>query len=72
MSEWISTPESSHVDAIRYEEDTQDCFVRFNDSSIYQYMDVPERTWSEFLDHPSKGRYVNVVLKNQFKYRRVS
>lgn len=67
MSEWVPTPESSHVKQIRYEIDTQDLYVEFDNGQVYRYYDVPERVWNEFLDHPSKGRYVNVVLARRYR-----
>ena len=67
MADWIPTPESSHVTQIKYEPDTQDVFVQFENGQVYQYKDVPERVWSEFLDSPSKGRYVNVVLARRYR-----
>jgi hypothetical protein len=71
MIDWISTPESSHVSAIAYSPDTQECFVRFGDESIYRYSGVPQQIWDEFLGHPSKGRYVNIVLRRRFRYEKV-
>lgn len=73
MSEWVDTPESSHVDAIRYEPDTQDCYVRFQgDGSVYRYRDVPPNVWDQFLESGSKGRFVNIVLKRQYLYERIN
>jgi hypothetical protein len=72
MAEWVQTPESSHVEAIRYEPDTQDVYVRFqDDGSTYKYSDVPESVWNELLNSGSKGRFVNIVLRRRFKYEKV-
>ena len=72
MSEWIDTPESSHVEAVRYEPDTQDLFVRFSDDgSVYQYMDVPEVMFQQLMESGSKGRFVNIVLRRRFNYKKV-
>jgi hypothetical protein len=71
MADWISTPGSSHVSAIRYEPDTQDCFVRFNDGTVYRYMDVPQKVFNELEGHTSKGRYINIVLRRQYRYEKV-
>jgi hypothetical protein len=73
MSDWISTPESSHVAAIKYNPETRELFIRFNDDSEYQYSGVPEKIWEELLASGSKGRFVNVVIKRSgFQYSRIS
>lgn len=72
MAEWIDTPESSHVEAIKYEPDTQDLFVRFSDDgSEYQYKDVPQQVWEELQASGSKGRFVGIVLRRRYQYVRV-
>jgi hypothetical protein len=70
MADWISTPESSHVSAIKYEPENQEVFVQFNDGDEYKYSGVPENVWQEFLDHPSKGRYVNIVLARRYRFEK--
>ena len=72
MAQWIETPESSHVAAIRYEPETKDLFVRFSDDgSVYRYMDVPEDEYGRLLESGSKGRFVNMVLRRRYTYERV-
>jgi hypothetical protein len=69
---WIQTPESSHVEAIRYEPETQDVYVRFqDDQSVYRYMGVPASVWDEFVSSGSKGRFVGIVLRRRFRYVKV-
>lgn len=72
MTDWISTPESSHVSGIRYDPDTQDLYVQFRDGETYRYKDVPQNVWIELQEHGSKGRYVNIVLRRRYRYERVS
>lgn len=72
MAEWVQTPESSHVVAIKYEPETQDVHVQFNDGSEYVYSNVPSSVWEELLDAGSKGRFINIVLRRRFPYSRVS
>jgi hypothetical protein len=71
MSDWVNTPESSHISAIRYDEENQDCFVRFGDGDTYRYLSVPKKVWEEFMAHPSKGRFTNIVLRRQYRYEKV-
>jgi lysyl-tRNA synthetase class 2 len=69
---WIKTQDSSHVESVAYEAETQDLYVEFNDGSMYRYKNVPESVWEELQSHGSKGRYVNIVLRRRFSYDRVS
>jgi KTSC domain len=72
MAEWVETPESSHVEAIRYEPDTHDLYVRFSDDgSVYQYMDVPIDVHRQLMESGSKGRFVNIVLRRRYRYLKV-
>ena len=71
MEDWIDTPESGHVSRIRYEPDTQEVFVEFSDGSTYRYSGVPQNVYEELKDHPSKGRYINIVLRRRYQYQKV-
>jgi len=68
---WIDTPGSSHVKAIKYEEENRNILIEFNDGSVYMYTNVPPSVWEEFLNHGSKGRFVNIVLRRQYTATRI-
>jgi hypothetical protein len=40
-------------------------------SAIWQYLDVPETMWHEFLNAESQGRYWHANIKNRFREIRV-
>ena len=74
-AQWIETPESSHVVAVKYDPDTSELSVRLNNGRVgeeeYKYYAVPEDVWNEFLVSASKGRYLNIVLGRQYRYEKV-
>lgn len=68
VTEWTPVYGSSNVEAIAYLEETKECHVRFLGGAHYVYHDVTPKIWEEFLQAPSKGRYVNIVLKRGYKF----
>ncbi len=55
---------SSAVDKVSYNPKTNDLTIKFrNNNKNYVYPDVPQEVFTEFMDAPSKGRYVNQVIK---------
>ena len=63
------TPESSNVREIGYDEAFEELWVVF-DRATYVYSNVSPAVWAEFQYAPSKGRYVNEVLKPGYPCRR--
>ncbi len=66
----MSLVESSNVRAIGHDDDILELWVEFNDGSIYVYEGVPAVIYEELMDAPSKGSYLNRVIKGNFAYRR--
>jgi hypothetical protein len=62
---------SSSVAAIAYDEQAQEVYVRFIGGRTYAYGGVPRAIWREFQSAPSKGAFVNRVLKPVCPCRRV-
>ena len=58
--------ESSNIVAIGWR--ARVCQVDFHSGSRYQYFDVPERVYQNFLDSYSKGRYLNEVFKGEHRF----
>lgn len=55
---------SSAVEKVSYDPKTNDLTIKFrNNNKKYVYPDVPEEVFAEFMESPSKGRYVNKVIK---------
>lgn len=61
--------DSSNIEAIGYDPDNQELHVRFLKSGeTYVYYSVEDWVFQEFLQADSKGKYLNVNIKNQYEY----
>lgn len=55
-----------------YEPETGILEIEFRKGgAIWQYMDVPEATWHEFINAESRGKYWHAHIKKQFREVRV-
>ena len=62
--------ESSNIAAIGFNDGN--LFVEFISGSRYRYDDVPSETFQEFLEAPSKGRYLNAEIKGPLSMNRLN
>lgn len=62
---------SSNVASVGYDEPSQTLEVEFTNGSIYQYFNVGELLYQEFMQAPSKGQFLNAYIKNAYAYSRV-
>lgn len=70
--DWIPVS-SSNVAAIAWNEDFKRLFVRFHSGSTYFYDSVERATFYAFRNAPSKGQFVDRVLKKGgFAYKRIA
>jgi hypothetical protein len=49
-------------------------FIRYKrqaTDAVYQYVDVPARTWNALVSAGSKGSYVNANIAYEFRYSKV-
>lgn len=60
--------DSSNIAEIGYDPDSATLEVLFNNESLYQYFDVPETVYEEFLAADSKGKYFNANIRNSYRY----
>jgi len=63
---------SSNVNSVLYLPSSRQLQVRFNDSAVYEYDNVPGYIYSGMLSANSKGRYFNDKIKGKFTSRRIS
>jgi hypothetical protein len=61
--EWKQVMASSSVAAIAYDEGKRECWIKFNNGAIYAYEDVSPEEFHDLNGTPSKGRYVQIVLR---------
>jgi len=70
-SNWVPVYGSSNVEAIRYDETSRECQVKFvKGGDVYTYFDVSPEEWNALLNAGSKGRFVQIVFRRGKQYRR--
>lgn len=62
---------SSTIADIGYDSSTMTLEVGFLNGSVYQYFDVPEAVYQEFMRSDSKGRFLHVHIKDNYRYVKV-
>jgi len=58
--------DSSNVEAIGYDAGAQELYVRFLSGGTYVYHGVPEDVYDELMGAPSKGSYLNRIIKMNY------
>ncbi|HEY2216075.1 MAG TPA: KTSC domain-containing protein [Solirubrobacteraceae bacterium] len=61
--------ESSWIAAIGYDHHAQEVYVELIEGGTYAYRSVPAAIWHDFESAPSKGTFVNEVLKDGYAFR---
>ena len=62
---------SSNIASIGYDKDAKTLEVEFLNGSIYQYYNFPEHMYDQLMREPSKGKFLNIYIKNAYPYSRV-
>ena len=62
---------SREIEWIGYEHKRNMLQVEFIVGSVYQYENVPETVYQEFLTAPSHGRFFESNIKNKYHVRKV-
>ena len=62
---------SRNVASVGYDQNTLTLEVEFHSGSVYQYFDVPEAVYQEFMTADSIGRYLNQNIKNTYRYAQI-
>jgi hypothetical protein len=63
--------QSKGIDWVAYDEEAQTLYVHFGSSSTYRYFDVPPAVYAWLLRAPSKGKFVNRLVKDRYRYERL-
>ena len=71
MAPEMQPVQSSNVATIGYDEPTEEVYVEFYGSGLYVYAGVPRSVFLDFEGAPSKGRFVNEVLKPSYPCHRI-
>jgi hypothetical protein len=62
--------ESSAVEAVGYDAEGHELWIRYTGGAVYAYLDVPEEAHRALFEAESIGAFVNVEVKPNYRYRR--
>ncbi len=62
---------SSNIVSVGYDPASETLEVEFQSGAVYQYYNVNQSFYDEFMRAPSKGRFLAHQIKNAFPYSRV-
>ena len=61
------TVNSTNIDSVGYNADTQTLTVKFKVSGqVYEYLNVPQTLYEGLMASESKGKYINENIRSQF------
>ena len=66
--------DSSNVHSLLYDFGDRELFARFyrdGADAIYRYPDFPAHEWQGLAEAPSKGRYINLEIRDQYGFERL-
>ena len=63
--------DSSNIAEVGYEDTTMVLEILFHNGNIYQYFDVPQSVYEEFMSADSKGKFLNANIKNNYRYTKL-
>ncbi len=64
--------QSSDLQSIGYDQNTNVLEIEFKSGGIYQYFKVPESIYVGLVNASSKGTYFHNRIKEHYKYKRIS
>ena len=62
---------SSNITSIGYEAQTATLEVEFTSGDVYQYFNVPEHLYQQFLNATSHGQFLNDNIRYSYRYQKV-
>lgn len=66
MASFAWRPQSSHIDAVAFDGDTDTLTITFNDGRSYDYLNVPAATARDFQNAGSAGQFFQRQIKQRF------
>jgi len=63
---------SSNIRSIGYDSQLSVLEVEFNSGDIYQYFDVSENLYKQFLNTSSRGQFLNDYIRYNYRYQKVN
>lgn len=62
---------SSNIHSIGYDTQSSVLEVKFTSGDVYQYFNVPEYLYQQFLHTPSHGQFLNDNIRYNYRYQKV-
>jgi len=62
---------SSNLEAVRYNQDTEILSIRFKGGNVYEYSEVPLLEYMELLKAESHGKYFHSHIKDKFEFKKL-
>jgi hypothetical protein len=63
--------DSTNIEAIGYDAQAQELHVCFLSGDTYIYHGVPQDVYDDLMNAPSKGSYLNRVVKGTYAYTKM-
>jgi hypothetical protein len=63
--------QSKAIRSVRYDDARRILEVEFESTSAYRYFDVPRDVYEWLLKVKSKGRFVNRLVKEKYRYEKI-
>lgn len=61
--------ESSNLNSVSYDDETNTLEIEFKYGSVYRYSEVPEYVYNELMTATSKGSYLHKNIKGKFDHQ---
>ena len=62
---------SSTIMSVGYEAASETLEIEFKNGSVYQYYNVPESIYNDFVASDSKGKFLHVYIKSSYPCSRI-
>ena len=62
---------SSNIRSIGYDQQSGVLEVEFSSADVYQYFNVPEYLYQQFLNASSHGQFLNEHIRYNYRYQKV-
>ncbi len=63
---------SSNIRSIGYDQQLNTLEVEFISGDVYQYFNVPEHLYRQFLHASSHGQFLNDNIRYNYRYQKIS
>jgi len=63
--------ESTNIARVGYDAPSLEMHIEFNEGASYAYLKVPEFIYLDLVASPSKGSFLNRMVKGHYDYRKL-